>query len=243
LNNQVRESLIAMLNDAKSILDEQGMKFWLEYGTLLGIIRSDDFIPWETDIDLGCWKLENDDYAVKQKLKSEFQNRNYAVYLTDGHLNIRPKNAPSVWLDINFYVREGDEAVTLGWTFPTSLNRLSQIINYLIIYILNNYYHPKKFKFILVPFYGGFRKLFHYASPPLKEIIINSLITLRDSFSGSQKMSIKSKYIDNLEKIKIFGDEYLIPMDAKGYLRDGYGEDWETPKEKWDWKNEFKFIK
>jgi phosphorylcholine metabolism protein LicD len=42
-----------MLLKTIDILNEKGFKYWLEAGTLLGILRDGDLIPWDYDADIG----------------------------------------------------------------------------------------------------------------------------------------------------------------------------------------------
>jgi len=44
---------VETLKEIKHILDDVGVKYWLDFGTLLGAVRDGKFIPWDTDIDLG----------------------------------------------------------------------------------------------------------------------------------------------------------------------------------------------
>lgn len=41
-----------------SILDCNSINYWLEFGTLLGCVRDNDFISWDSDIDIGVFDIE-----------------------------------------------------------------------------------------------------------------------------------------------------------------------------------------
>lgn len=49
-----------MLEDTVTILERNNIPYWLDAGTLLGIIRDNDFIPWDYDIDLGVASIHID---------------------------------------------------------------------------------------------------------------------------------------------------------------------------------------
>lgn len=43
-----------------NVLDEAGVRYWLEAGSLLGAMRSNDILPWDHDVDVG---FNRDDLA------------------------------------------------------------------------------------------------------------------------------------------------------------------------------------
>ena len=43
------------LRIVKEILDESGIDYWLDNGTLLGAFRDGKIIEWDRDIDFGAW--------------------------------------------------------------------------------------------------------------------------------------------------------------------------------------------
>lgn len=43
---------LTMLEDIHTILNKHNIEFWLESGTLLGIVRENRLLPWDNDIDI-----------------------------------------------------------------------------------------------------------------------------------------------------------------------------------------------
>ncbi|WP_318411735.1 LicD family protein [Photobacterium leiognathi] len=61
-NEELRKAQLLMLNallDIDKICKEHNIKYWLDWGTLLGAVRHKGFIPWDDDIDLA---MHRDDY-------------------------------------------------------------------------------------------------------------------------------------------------------------------------------------
>lgn len=106
-----RENLLLI----HKVFTQASVVFWLMYGTLLGAIREDDFIKYDTDIDLGFYKNE---------LESVFQVllrlRKYGFEIVrtdcdDDVLTLLRKN-----ISIDFY---GVTQQTKGWTWGAKWER------------------------------------------------------------------------------------------------------------------------
>lgn len=49
---QMQEGALSILKKLDGICREQGLRYFLFYGTLIGAIRHKGFIPWDDDLDV-----------------------------------------------------------------------------------------------------------------------------------------------------------------------------------------------
>ncbi len=67
---------LKMLKNITNILDKKGIKYWLEGGTLLGVIRENRLLPWDNDLDISITEEYYDDIL---KITSEIKKLGYVV--------------------------------------------------------------------------------------------------------------------------------------------------------------------
>lgn len=77
-NNKFKKEAQEGLNAFKRVLAEEQADYWLEFGTLLGAVRDNDFIKHDFDIDFGCFpfkksmnfekNLEKNNFKLKRKI-------------------------------------------------------------------------------------------------------------------------------------------------------------------------------
>lgn len=48
----------ALLSYFAKVCDENGIRYWLDYGTLLGAVRHKGFIPWDDDLDVSVMRSD-----------------------------------------------------------------------------------------------------------------------------------------------------------------------------------------
>ena len=79
--NEIRESLVAIMEEIDRVAKLLGIRYFLYAGTLLGAIRHKGFIPWDDDVDLSLFR---EDY---EKLIENFNNvaqpRYRLIYFTN----------------------------------------------------------------------------------------------------------------------------------------------------------------
>jgi len=66
--------LLEMLKEFDSVCREKQVSYWLDFGTLLGSMRHQGFIPWDDDIDVSMMK--DDIEKIMPELKEHFEKLN-----------------------------------------------------------------------------------------------------------------------------------------------------------------------
>lgn len=96
----------------RDILNRFGVKWWLGFGTALGLYRDKDYIKGDTDIDVSVWANENTPFDdIIKEFKKHFRPLR-AVY-NDGKLNqFAFVHANGLIYDICFHYEEGDKLVS-----------------------------------------------------------------------------------------------------------------------------------
>ena len=103
---QIRDIQLAnlvLLKELDYVCKQNGFKYWLDFGTLLGAVRHKGFIPWDDDIDTGMMR-EDYDKIIDAFEKS---SRNPDIYAEETYLGksqtiikIKHKKCPHLFVDI-----------------------------------------------------------------------------------------------------------------------------------------------
>ena len=67
--DELRQKQMEVLDYVASFCDENGIRYWIEGGTLLGAIRHKGYIPWDDDIDIAMLR---EDYT---RFRKEFPEK------------------------------------------------------------------------------------------------------------------------------------------------------------------------
>lgn len=86
--------LLSMYKDISAILNSYHIRFYMGYGTALGTVRHNGFIPWDNDIDLLVW--ESDLPMVRKAFKEGLDSEKYYYHEpqadTHPHIILKVKN-------------------------------------------------------------------------------------------------------------------------------------------------------
>jgi lipopolysaccharide cholinephosphotransferase len=76
LTGKVANTALKMLESTTAILEENNVEYILDFGTLLGIIREDRLLPWDTDLDIS---ITDDQVDKLLKLKWKLWRAGYRL--------------------------------------------------------------------------------------------------------------------------------------------------------------------
>ncbi len=74
-----QEQLFSMYCDVKRVLDAHGIMHFVHYGTAIGALRHDGFIPWDNDIDVVVWHRDLE--KVHSVLSRELDPEKYYYHI------------------------------------------------------------------------------------------------------------------------------------------------------------------
>ena len=132
MQEKVREIQLKLAQHVLEVCQQHGLRVWADWGTLLGAVRHQGFIPWDDDIDL---MMMRDDYEALLKLAdTEFKSpfflqsfhtergyyRGHAQVRYDGTAAILPADLhqpfhQGIFVDIFVYDNIPDDLNCAGW--------------------------------------------------------------------------------------------------------------------------------
>ncbi len=111
----IQLSTVKMLLEVDKICKEHNIKYWLDFGALLGAVRHKDYIPWDDDIDIGMMREDYEKFVeIFNKLTSDknlYVEKCCSGKGTCNILKVHHKKFPHIFLDIfpyDFYVEKLD---------------------------------------------------------------------------------------------------------------------------------------
>ena len=228
---------------AVKILTENNINYWVCHGTLLGIIRDDEILPWDHDIDFAVWE---DEYSKKDIIKIFSTDKRFkpkAILEEMNSLHFFVKDSENKRLDINFYSRDESKAY-IKWAM-LSARLLPKIYNFSLNLIASNISLRKMIKsnngiimkiiklLIALPLI-----IIRFILPKMLKNILN-----KESFKKHDLVgySFPIELMKN-KKIKFLDIDIVVPVESEEVLKYTYGEHWKIPKKNYIWYKDAKNV-
>lgn len=242
--NILKQEELKILDYVTEICEKNNLKYFLDFGTLIGAIRHEGFIPWDDDIDIS---MPYDDYCKFIKICTQMNdNSDFFIQTSETDIEyyqffakMRKKNTTFLEKDAKFLnYNKGiyidifplESTSKIGIIFKIKLV-LAVTLNKICVFIKN------PFPFIPFTLAKFIRKIFY----PVKAKYINKIIRclLKNSKeknyffcldNGFNFDAIFKKYIlSNYKNNKFEGKDYKIPSEYNIYLSKIYGNYMELP--------------
>ena len=198
------QDAIASAKCITKVLDTLDIEYWFDYGALLGTIRSQSFIPWDTDIEIN-FKYENEEKL--NKLKSMLKGISFDIETKSYYIHIKEK--------------EGYVGMSLSW-FPK--NDITKIVGF-ICYHLPNSIRKGIIKTVQEVYCKSTNEAIRPDDGEDREQVFHCRLI-------RQMLPIFFCY--KTRKAKLYDFEVNVPEKAEELLYLRYGKDWKIPKKKYE---------
>ncbi|MDY6063076.1 MAG: LicD family protein [Erysipelotrichaceae bacterium] len=253
---ETQKIAIDILDKVAEICDKLNLRYYIFYGSLIGAIRHNDFIPWDDDLDIMMPRKDHDilvDYFIKHQYEypnlevfNHDLNEDYPYMITrisDNRYRIVMDNEKEygmgVFIDIYPFDGLGNnekEAISFGMKG----DHLSSLC-----------YQATREHFAIETTTSIFKKIikfpvFLYSKIRGKDVFqdkLNKLAGVKDYdkseyvgcvvwLSWGKKDIFKRKWFDEYIMVKFGEKEYRVPKMYDTILRHGYGDYMQLPPEK-----------
>ena len=244
---EIKEKLVTLLKQYDEVCLNNNFTYYLAYGSLLGAVRHNGFIPWDNDVDVCMPKDEYDKFI-------DYCKNNDTPFIlfessinSDYYYHYAKLSDPSTIID-DFYNKEIDGLGIFIDIYPLySLNIaknkesivhfITEKLHYLALYSSSKKYYPSKLFAV---------NLIKYPTYIFSKILkSSSWINIRNRYIeklqikyGTQNLylsgdSVVSKTIfDKPQRIEFENITVNAPSNIDEYLKIMYGNYMELPKEK-----------
>ena len=217
--------------------------FWLDQGTLLGLVRDGQLLANDHDIDLGMW--EEDYRQNRRQIIDMFKLEGAWLETFKPHqLSISALDGRSAMVNIAFYRRSaGKGKMACKKLYYPGTNRLADFLLRVAIfsgYAAGGWLEQLKPGGRLARILIGISKIF---PAPLWRFLCYCAGRSQYLFKPAVMMAVPEHFFLNLQQITVDGLVLPVPFNAQAYLALKYGPDWQEPKDEWVfWKDDGAII-
>jgi phosphorylcholine metabolism protein LicD len=214
------------IQDVIRLISAHNINYWMDHGSLLGLIRNKKFIEWDTDIDIGAWyDSEQKIKLIKKNLEKKYKHVSYNFITNAISVRFFDQDFMNHWsIDIVFYYRKKGMAVK--YYVDTTTNN-GKILGKITTIFSGDLAPVSKKRWV-----NNIIKIIY----PIRKLFINKIITKNlNKYTPKVVNSVDEKYFDFITTTNSIYGELRIPEKYFSYLELRYGSQWRTPTKKWNY--------
>ena len=209
--------------EVTNILAKNDIILWADLGTLLGFVRDGGFIPWEQDIDVGCFQTPED----FEKAEADLLKNGWMCFPKYGGVSIQNTKRTSK-IDIKFY---DEEEKHVKAKFSIRNNKKVIPICDFLLWIFNLY--PPEFKYetnLSIDALRKIEKVVKVVPKTLRNLIVKlaEYVYYHQGLNGYVVRTRKDMVLP-LKTMKVQGYEFHVPNQKEKYVENQYGKNWHIP--------------
>lgn len=247
--NQLQKVELEMLKYFDEFCKKNNLEYYLAYGTLLGAVRHEGFIPWDDDIDI---HMKGKDYLKLVELLKNNDNKKYFFQSLETEKNYyllwnKLRKNDTIFIEKGWENAKINKGISLDifplFEFPQEEKKFKKYIKKIKItrLLVENNLKPNKF----INTYGRFGKILSKILRIIPQkyrnkIVINNIKYFSNYESNNDYYFSIDEGIDKKINKRVFSNKTLLkfedtkfscPIGYKEYLKTMYGNYMELPKE------------
>lgn len=223
----MNEQLI-ILDYGIKLLRDRNINYWIDCGTLLGIIRDQSLLPWDKDLDISVLRqnLSNEDIDyIVDKVKSD----GLQVNVYNSCISIVKEEYV---FDIKLFDQENDYVVEKK-LMPK--NSFSSVVGFLVHSLTSDYETHRNGRNLFNKFILNLIQVFSRFLPSvIKSLLAKPLIYVYQEYLVNDiSEAVPFHFFQEFEQLEFNGNYYTVPSKNLDYLEFRYGVNWKTPNKEW----------
>lgn len=217
MNKLALSSLDQNFVEVVSLLNQQEVPYWVCHGTLLGLVREGQLIPWDHDIDFAVWSGA----VSKQSIIELMKGCGYFLKNDGGKydfLQFRKDGGRDV--DFNFYRIGSDQNMAYSEWFIAR----SKFMSLLGALSDKTSYH-RRWGW-LIGYFDFFSEVFAVLVAGLKKIGL---------YYKSAGYTTPASMLKESDFLEVSGLSVRVPKKHSEVLEFIYGKNWRVPIQRYDW--------
>jgi len=215
-----KEALDPNFIEVITLLNLHDIPYWVCHGTLLGLVRDAQLIPWDHDIDIAVWADSVSKTVLIElmathgyNLKSDGEDYDFLQFTKSGGREV----------DINFYRLSEDLNMAYSEWF-ISRSRFTALLHTLS----NAKIHSGRGEWII--------KRLDFLSSMFRYLV--NMLKRRGVFYKSAGYTTPANLLKEFELVEMSGLIIRLPRAREIILDYVYGKDWRIPKPQFNWEKE-----